>query len=81
MIVTRIKDVARERGIKSGYHLTNILGVSPSMGARLWKDNVNMIALSTLDRLCEALQCEPKDLLVYERSFSKKRHSRSPSAK
>ena len=73
MIVIRIKEVARERGIKSGYHLTNILGVSPSMGARLWKNNVNMIALSTLDRLCEALQCEPKDLLVYQRSASRKR--------
>ena len=68
MLVTRIREAAEERGIKSGYQLTKVLGISPSMGARLWKDKVDMIALSTLEKLCTALNCEPKDLFVYQKS-------------
>ena len=77
MMATRIRAAAEERGITSGYQLTKVLGVSPSMGARLWKDNVEMIALSTLERLCDALNCEPNDLLVYRRPSAKRRVKQS----
>lgn len=39
-------------------------GVQPGMAARLWKGEMEMIALKTLDSLCEALGCEFTDLLV-----------------
>lgn len=66
MIETRIRQVAEKRKIKSGYQLGKLLGVSPSMASRLWKDNVKMIDLTTLDRLCRELRCKPADLLLYE---------------
>lgn len=36
------------------------------MAARLWKDDVKMIDLTTLNRLCRELNCKPADLLHYE---------------
>ena len=68
MIATRIRQAAEEAGITSGYQLTKALGISPSMGARLWKDDVAMIALSTIEKLCAVLKCEPKDLFSYRKS-------------
>ena len=76
MLMTRIREAAEERGIKSGYQLTKVLGISPSMGARLWKDEVDMIALTTLEKLCAALNCEPKDLFIYQKAGSKRRVKR-----
>jgi DNA-binding Xre family transcriptional regulator len=66
MITTRIREVAEKRKIKSGYQLGKLLGLSPSMAARLWKDDVKMIDLTTLNRLCRELRCKPSDILHYE---------------
>ncbi len=66
MIETRIREIAEKRKIKSGYQLGKLLGVSPSMASRLWKDNVKMIDLATLDRLCKELRCKPADLLHFD---------------
>jgi DNA-binding Xre family transcriptional regulator len=66
MIKTRIREVAEKRKITSGYQLGKLLGLSPSMAARLWKDDVKMIDLTTLNRLCNELRCKPADLLYYE---------------
>jgi len=77
MVSTRIREAAEEAGITSGYQLTNALGVSPSMGARLWKDDVRMIALSTIEKLCNALNCEPQDLFTYRKSGSQRRMRKS----
>jgi DNA-binding Xre family transcriptional regulator len=66
MITTRIREMAQRRKIKSGYQLGKELGLSPSMSARLWKDEVKMIDLDTLDRLCHHLKCRPADLLKFE---------------
>lgn len=71
MVATRIRQAAQKAGIKSGYQLTKVLGVSPSMGARLWKDDVSMIALSTIEKLCGVLRCEPKDLFTYRKVASR----------
>lgn len=66
MITTRIKEVAERRKISSGYQLGKLLGLSPSMASRLWKDEVKMIDLTTLDRLCNKLRCKPADLFQYQ---------------
>lgn len=64
MITTKIREMARKRGIANAYQLQKACGLSPSMGARLWRDEVEMIGLGTLDKLCKALECSPGDLLV-----------------
>lgn len=66
MITTRIRELAEKRGITNAYQLQKETGLPPSMAARLFRDEVDMIALRTLDRLCAALKCKPNDLLKYE---------------
>jgi len=66
MITTRIKEIAEKRGITNAYQLQKATELPPSMAARLFRDEVDMIALRTLDRLCAALKCKPNDLLRYE---------------
>ena len=66
MITTRIREVAERRGISTAYQLQKATELPPSMAARLFRDEVDMIALRTLDRLCGALKCKPNDLLKYE---------------
>ncbi len=68
MITTRIKEVAEKRGITTAYQLQKVTGLPPSMAARLFRDEVDMIALRTLDRLCTVFKCKPNDLLKHEPS-------------
>lgn len=56
--------MAESHGLTTAYQLQKNAGLSSSMAARLWKDEVEMIALSTIDSLCDALECEPGDLFV-----------------
>ena len=64
MIRTRIREVAQGRGITTAYQLQKATELPPSMAARLFKDEVEMIALRTLDTLCVVLECLPGDLFV-----------------
>ncbi|MFL6213304.1 MAG: helix-turn-helix domain-containing protein [Blastocatellia bacterium] len=64
MVELRIKEVAEVRGIMNAYQLQKATGWQPAMAARVWKGNLRMIALDTIDVLCRALDCEPADLIV-----------------
>ncbi|OLE54578.1 MAG: hypothetical protein AUG51_07795 [Acidobacteria bacterium 13_1_20CM_3_53_8] len=64
MVKLTIREAAEARGITNAYQLQKAMDVKPGMAARLWKGETEMIALKTLDRLCEALGCELTDLLV-----------------
>lgn len=66
MIKTRIKELAAKNNIKTAYQLQKETKLSPSMASRLFKDDVEMIALRTIESLCKAFNCEPKDLFVYK---------------
>lgn len=66
MITTRIREIAEKRGITTAYQLQKATELPPSMAARLFRDEVDMIALRTLDRLCTVLKCKPNDLLKHE---------------
>jgi DNA-binding Xre family transcriptional regulator len=66
MITTHINEIAQARGIKTAYQLMKKLEISPSMAARLYKDDVKMIDLDTLDRLCRILNTTPAKILRYE---------------
>ena len=66
MIKTRIQEIAKENGIETAYQLQKATLLSPSMAARLFKDDIEMIALRTIESLCNTLNCQPADLFIYK---------------
>ncbi len=66
MIRARIKEIAEAKGVPNAYQLGVLIGVTPNVSARLWKDEFSQIGKVTLDKLCTALDCQVGDLLVYE---------------
>ncbi|MFN0120404.1 MAG: helix-turn-helix domain-containing protein [Blastocatellia bacterium] len=58
--------MAESRGLTSSYQLQHALGVAPTVAVRLWRNVVTRFSLDTLNKLCEVLECQPGDLLVYE---------------
>ena len=64
MIKLQIKQTAQRHGITNAYQLQKAMGIQPGMAARLWKGDMKMVALSTLDALCETLGCELDELIV-----------------
>jgi DNA-binding Xre family transcriptional regulator len=66
MISVHISETARQRGITTAYQLQKALDISPTVAARLWKGEFDMIGLVTLDKLCRVLRCQPSKLLRYE---------------
>lgn len=65
MIRKRLHEVAGKRGIRNAYQLQKITGFLVGMAYDLWNKEWKMIALKTLDTLCETLECEPNDLLEF----------------
>lgn len=64
MVKLRIREVAEQKGLKTAYQLQKAMNVQPTTAARLWKAKMGKIALTTIDALCEVLECEPCDLIV-----------------
>lgn len=65
MITITIKEIATKRGITTAYQLQKEAQLPPSMAARLWKGEMEMIGISTLDKLCNKLKCKPNDILRF----------------
>jgi DNA-binding Xre family transcriptional regulator len=40
------------------------MNVPPGTAARLWRGEMKMIGLDTIEALCEAIGCEPCDLIM-----------------
>jgi len=66
VIKARIREVAEAKGVPNAYQLGVLIGVTPNVSARLWKDEFTQIGKVTLNKLCNALGCNVGDLLVYE---------------
>lgn len=64
MIVLKIREMAEAQGITTAYQLQKAMEMPPNMAARLWRGDMKMIGLETIDRLCEVLRCEPADLII-----------------
>jgi putative transcriptional regulator len=47
--------------------LAELIGITPQNLSVLKTGRARAIRFSTLDRLCEVLQCQPGDLLSYEK--------------
>jgi len=65
MIKSRVREVAEARGVKTSYELEKAADVAPSVASRLWQDKVTRFSADTLNKLCEALKCQPGDLLIH----------------
>jgi DNA-binding Xre family transcriptional regulator len=66
MITVTIREMAEKRGYQTAYALQKAMNVPPSMAARLWSNELKMIGMDTLDRLCTTLECEPNDVLRFK---------------
>jgi putative transcriptional regulator len=51
---------------KSLYWLSQQSGIRYATIWRLSKDNVPMIPVAALDKICEVLECQPGDLIEHE---------------
>ncbi len=68
MIHWRLAVVMAERNI-SNKELALLIGMNPKSVSRLKvRRRLTRIDESTLDALCQALKCQPGDLMVYEES-------------
>jgi DNA-binding Xre family transcriptional regulator len=65
MIENHIRRIAQTRGYLNAHALQLALGVSPTAAAKLWKGEMDMIGLGTLDKLCRVLYCGASELLHY----------------
>ncbi len=66
MIKTHVREMAEKKGITTAYKLQKALDISPSVAARLWRDDFEFISRTSLDRLCRLLRCPPSKLISYE---------------
>ncbi len=62
---TKINELCRAAGITTAYQLQKKTDLSPSQAARLYKDEVEAISISVLEKLCDALKCSPNDIFGY----------------
>jgi DNA-binding Xre family transcriptional regulator len=67
MIKTHVQAIAKKRGITTAYQLQKALNVSPSVAAKLWKDEFEFISRTSLNRLCELLRVGPASLITFEK--------------
>jgi len=64
MINIRVRELAEKAGIEKPYHLQLTAGLTSEVSQRLWRGEWEKISKDTMERLCEALHCEPGDLFV-----------------
>ena len=74
MVELKIREVAEGKGISNPFTLSQATGLAYATCHNIWNGQPRMIGLDTLDRLCEALDCELGDLLV--RTLSRGRAAR-----
>lgn len=65
MIVNRIGEIARLRGITKITELAERAGLAYNTAHALYTGRTTRIDYETLDRLCETLGVQPGDLLVH----------------
>jgi DNA adenine methylase len=76
-IQLNLKEVLEKEG-KSLYRLCKDTGLSYQQGHAIANKKTTRIDLETLDTLCDYLQCEPSELLSFERSILKKEINNFP---
>jgi putative transcriptional regulator len=81
MIEVRLKDLLAERG-RTRYWLAKETGIQFKTLSRIGQAaSNNRIELSTIDKICRALQCQPGDLLVWIDDTQESRRAQKTSRK
>jgi DNA-binding Xre family transcriptional regulator len=75
MIKTHVQEIAKKRGITTAYQLQKALDISPSVAAKIYSDEFEMISRKSLDRLCKVLKTTPAELVTYAEDGKKQRRS------
>lgn len=65
MIKFRLHKVAADRDVMKIGEMAEHAGLNFKTVSSLWNNNTLRVDLSTLNALCEALNCTPGDLLEY----------------
>ena len=65
MIRFRLHKVAADRDITKIKDVAEMTGVMPNTVSSIWNNRSRGIDFSTLDALCQALNCTPGDILEY----------------
>lgn len=65
-IIVNLDVVMAKRKISST-ELSQKLGITPANLSILKKNKAKAIRFSTLEKLCEILECQPGDILEYEK--------------
>jgi putative transcriptional regulator len=72
MIKLRLRELLEERG-QTLYWLWKQTGVRWATIWQMGKGDVARLNIDALDRICEALECQPGDLLVRVESVARKK--------
>lgn len=73
MIVMRLDRMLADRKVSSK-ELAESIGISPVNLSRIKTGKISAIRFSTLEAMCEALACQPGDLLEYVPDDEAARH-------
>lgn len=65
-IVVNLDNVLSERNLKSK-ELAEIIGITEANLSILKSGKAKAIRFSTLEAICKALDCQPADILAYEK--------------
>ena len=66
MIIVKLDEVMSKRKISS-IELAEKIGITPTNLSILKTNKGKAIRFSTLDKICEVLECTPGDILDYEK--------------
>ena len=70
MIQSRLRELVAAKGRRERRRITyddirTQTGVNKNTLTRLANDRADLVAISTIDRLCAYFDCQPGDLLIY----------------
>lgn len=71
MIKVRLAELLEEKG-RSRYWLAKRTGLTPPTITKLFRGRTNGIDFPTLDKICEALECQTSDVIVFEQEEKNK---------
>lgn len=74
VVKVRIAELLEKRG-KSQYWLAKETGLTPLTISKLVKGKTSGIEFATLEMICQALNCQPNDILQVETEKAKKNRS------
>ncbi|MEK6334979.1 MAG: helix-turn-helix domain-containing protein [Acidobacteriota bacterium] len=79
MIEVRVSDLLEKRG-RTFYWLAKETGISHTTLWRLKKGKAYGVTLDTLDKICQALSCQPGDILRFVSALPRGKRSARPKA-